>query len=60
MVTLPAYWRQFILMLVGFLLGAVAYRLVAGVWQWDFLAGALTAAAIFLVITLVRARRAKT
>jgi hypothetical protein len=60
MESLSAYFRQLGLMLVGFVLGAVTYRLFVGTWQWDFLAGALTAAAFFLVLTLVRARRADT
>ena len=60
MATLTAYFRQVGLMFVGFLLGAVLWWLVVGDWQWEFLAGALTAAAFLLVFTLVRARRSKT
>jgi hypothetical protein len=60
MATLSAYWRQLGLMLVGVLLGGVAYWLVTGHWRWDFAAVGLIAAAMFLVITLVRERRAKT
>lgn len=43
----------------GGVLATVTYRLLVGHWLWGYVAGALTAAAIFLMITLVRARLSK-
>ena len=57
---MAGYFRRVIPALVGFLLGALLWRLFRGTWQWGTLIGALIGAAVILVILLVWERLRKT
>lgn len=48
--------RRVIPSLAGFFLGAVLLGLATGRWHWDILGGALTGAAILLIVTALQAR----